>query len=111
MCGGNNIGNRFKDLRTECGYTQGQIAEFLGLDQSFISKCEKNERQFSADNLEKSCNLFGCQLSYFYGEEYIPLKVAFRSSSQLQNEDLAAISEINKIALNMRFMDKLLGEK
>jgi len=40
------IGQKVKALREKAGLSQGQIAQFLGVDQGTISKCEKGERQF-----------------------------------------------------------------
>lgn len=51
------VGERFSELRNRSGFTQKQLAEYLDVDQSYISKCEKNERQFSADILEKAAEL------------------------------------------------------
>ena len=105
----NLISTRFKELREGSNLTQSQIAKFLNIDQSYISKFEKGERNLSVDLLEKMCDLFGCTLKYFEdeNEEYKPMLIAFRSSS-LQNEDLEAIAAINKIALNVRFINSML---
>jgi len=107
----NLISTRFKELRESSNLTQAQIARFLNIDQSYISKFEKGERNLSVDLLEKMCDLFGCTLKYFEdeNEEYKPMSIAFRSSS-LQNEDLETIVAINKVALNVRFINSMLGE-
>ena len=49
----NLLGQKIKELRSESNYTQQNIADFLGVDQSFISKVEKNERVLTSDKLEK----------------------------------------------------------
>ena len=59
-------GKRFSELRDRSGFTQSMVAEYLDVDQSYISKCEKGERQFSADILEKN-ELFG-YCGYFVNE-------------------------------------------
>lgn len=102
---------RFKDLRESSSLTQGQVANFLNIDQSYISKFENGERKLSVDTMEKICDLFGCNLSYFQNEdeEYVPLNIAFRSNT-LQIEDLEAIAAINKVALNMRFINSMLED-
>lgn len=102
-------GEKLKKLRDESGLSQGQIAKYLNVDQSYISRYEKNERQLSATMLEKISNLFGCPIEYFVTEnfDYKPLPFALRASS-IDVEDLEAISAINKIALNLRNMDNLL---
>ena len=77
------IGNRFSELRKKNGFTQSQVAEYLEVDQSYISKCESNERQFSVDILEKAAELFGCTLRYFLNDTsgFEPITVALRSTS------------------------------
>ena len=35
------VGKKFKVLREQCGFTQEQLAQYLNVDQSYISKCEK----------------------------------------------------------------------
>ncbi|NLM09099.1 MAG: helix-turn-helix transcriptional regulator [Clostridiales Family XIII bacterium] len=106
----NTIGNRLKTLRERSGLNQAQLAVFLDVDQSYISKCEKGERQLSVGALEKACCLFGCTLSEISdGDDDINhLQFAFRATL-ISNDDLSAISDINKIALNLKQMRQLLG--
>ncbi|TEB08860.1 helix-turn-helix domain-containing protein [Pelotomaculum propionicicum] len=106
----NAIGAKLKSLRENSGLNQAQLAAFLDVDQSFISKCEKGERQLSVDALEKLCCLFGCTLSELsdMNEDIQHLQFAFRATS-INKDDLTAISDINKIALNLRQMKQLLG--
>lgn len=105
-----NVGIRVKQLREQTRLNQTQIAAFLGVDQSYISKCEKGERQFNVDLLEKLCNLFGCTLpDLLNGDAQIEtLNVAFRAEV-IAEDDLVAIADIHKIVLNIREMKKLLG--
>ena len=106
------IAKRFSELRNRSGFTQGIIAEYLGVDQSYISKCEKGERQFSVDVLDKAAELFGCTIEYFVNEstEFTQMPIALRAKS-VTLEDLNTISAMNKIALNLRFMESLLEEE
>lgn len=106
------IGKRFSELRNKSGFTQSQLAEYLDVDQSYISKCEKNERQFSSDILEKAAELFGCTMDYFVSEscEFVEMPIALRAKS-ITAEDLNTIAAMNKIALNLRFMESLLEEE
>ncbi|HSH34762.1 helix-turn-helix transcriptional regulator [Schnuerera sp.] len=103
------IGERFSELRKRSGFTQTQLSEYLDVDQSYISKCEKNERQFSADVLEKAAELFGCTMDYFVNEscEFVQIPIALRAKN-ITTEDLDTIAAMNKIALNLRFMEDLL---
>jgi len=103
------VGERFKKLREESGLSQKQIAGYLNVDQSYISRYEKNERQLSLDMLEKLSNLFGCSIEYFISEDsaYKPLPFALRAT-HVTSEDLETVAAINKIALNLRDMQSLL---
>jgi len=105
------IGQKVKELREKAGLTQMQIAQFLEVDQTTISKCEKGERQFQVDHLERLGNLFGVPLGDLMNEEVLvaPLQIAFRADG-MQVEDLNAIADIQKIALNLDQMRTHLQE-
>ncbi len=107
----NLIGQKIKQLREKAGLNQMQIAQFLGVDQSNISKCEKGERQFQVDHLERLGSLFGVTLGDLMNEGMMvaPLQIAFRAEG-MQIDDLNAIADIQKIALNLDQMRTLLRE-
>jgi len=104
-----NIGSKVKKMREVAGINQEQIARFLNIDQSMISKCESGERQFQIDQLEQLCNLFGCSLMDLVNQEsdIKPLKFAFRANS-IQDKDFVAIAEVQKIVMNLSEMRYLL---
>lgn len=106
----NIFSSRLKTLRELSGLNQSQLAAFLEVDQSFISKCENGERRLSIDALEKLGCLFGCSLDdlLMSNDETNDLRFAFRAAS-IHKEDLSAISDINRIALNLKEMRRLLG--
>jgi transcriptional regulator with XRE-family HTH domain len=106
-----SIGKKVKELREKAGLNQMQIAQFLEVDQSTISKCEKGERQFQVDHLERLGNLFGLSLGDLMNGDVsvTPLQIAFRADG-MQVEDLNAIADIQKIALNLNQMRTLLQE-
>ena len=103
------VGKRVKALREESELNQRQLAEYLKVDQSYISKCEQGERQFSADILEKIANLFGCSMEYFTSNDcdYCPIPFALRAKG-INVADLETIAVMNKLALNLRYMSTLL---
>lgn len=109
MLDSNLIGERFSELRNSSGFTESQLAEYLEVDQSYISECEKNERSFSLDRLEKAADLFGCPVDYFVNEsceiDDFPMTIKPKS---LRKEDLNAIAAINKISINLSLMEDLL---
>ncbi|MBD5448884.1 MAG: helix-turn-helix transcriptional regulator [Lachnospiraceae bacterium] len=105
-----NIGIKIKQLREHANLTQSQVAEYLSVDQSLISKFEKGERSVSSDILNQLSVLFCCPISAFMSDGQIApaYNIAFRTDS-LDNTDLTALSVIHKLALNQLKMDQLAG--
>ena len=103
------IYEKLKMMRESAGLRQGQIAEYLGVTQTFISKVETGERNLTVDQLESVVNLYGYSLAAFEDmeQEAHPIKFAFRAQDVSQ-ADLHVIADIGKIAINSRFMAKLL---
>lgn len=107
----NTINERLKNLRENAGLRQKQIADYLGVTQTFISKVESGERNLTVEQLERIVCLYGYSLAAFtnMNEKVQPVQFAFRAQDVSQN-DLRAIADIGKIAINSRFMAKLLEE-
>lgn len=104
------IGEIIKTLREQSGFTQSNIAKYLNVDQSLISKIEKNERSMTSDMLDKLSALFGVAVESL-NQETVPstrISVALRAS-EINEDDLETIGAINRIALNSNFMTQLLG--
>jgi transcriptional regulator with XRE-family HTH domain len=94
-------------LRKQIGLTQKQMADFLDIDQSYISKIESGERSVPLEVAEKMSLLCGYDPSYFFSDEQIEgLNVSFRANT-LDSKDLEAIARVNEIAVNLRFMKKI----
>ena len=105
-----NIGLKIKKLREEAKLTQKQIADFLNVDQSLISKIEKGERSISSDMLDDLAVLFCCSpISIVSSEIQLEkVSVAFRSNL-IETSDLKCLSVLNRIVLNQFEMDRLGG--
>lgn len=105
------IGERVADLRNKSGLTQSKVANILGVGQSYISKCEKGERQFSVTVLEKLASLFGCEVACLLNETQSiePMNISYRSSA-LDDADYADIMVLNQIAINIKQMRRWLNE-
>jgi transcriptional regulator with XRE-family HTH domain len=58
---------KLKEAREEAGLTQLQVANTLGKNQSFISKCESGERRVDVLELKVFAELYGKSLDYFVG--------------------------------------------
>jgi transcriptional regulator with XRE-family HTH domain len=106
------VGARLKSVRKKCRLTQAQVAEYLGIDQSLVSKIEEGERAASSAMLNKLAALFCCPVTVLAGAEgeQAAMRVAFRAEG-LQSEDLQSLAFINKIALNQAQMEKLWERK
>lgn len=105
------MNTRLKKLREDSHLTQSQMANYLGVDQSMITKLENGSRKLNITLIDKICSLFGCTEEYLFGENdsYIPLNFAFRANG-IQGDDLEGIAAVNKIAMNIHFMNELIGE-
>ena len=103
------IGENIRVLRTNAGFTQGNIAQFMGVDQSLISKVEKGERSLSTDMLERLGALFGVSINQIESQPIAVSKLSFAfRGSDFSMIEMEAISAINKIALNSEFMHVIL---
>lgn len=108
----NIIGDNIKTLREEMGFNQNNIASFLKVDQSLISKVEKGERNLSVDMLEKLACLFGVSVQAIENDKLDASKLSFAfRAADLTVDDMEAICAINKIALNVESMTRLLEGK
>ena len=60
-------GERLRELRTDFGLTQKQLAERLGVTQKNLSKYELEKLDLSTDMIIKICNFFMCSADYLLG--------------------------------------------
>jgi len=58
----------FRHVRERQGMTQEQLAERLGVTQSFVSKCERGERRIDVIELRSFCRAMGVSLVSFAAE-------------------------------------------
>lgn len=102
---------KLKLMREQAGLRQGQIAEFLGVTQTYISKIETGERNLTVDQLERLANLYGYSLSSFVNtqDDIRPMQFAFRAS-EVSQKDLEVIADVGRIAINSRFMAEILED-
>lgn len=105
------IHEKLKMMREEAGLRQGQLADYLGVTQTYISKVETGERNLTVDQLERVVTLYGYSLAAFseMEQDVHPIHFAFRAQDVSQN-DLQCIADIGKIAINSRFMANMLEE-
>ena len=106
------IGQRLATVRTSLGFTQKQVANYLGTVRETISYLESGARPVTTATLIKLADLYGYRVSYFIDEsdtENTPnVAIAFRTND-LSEHDLVIIAEVKRIASNMCSLHKLLG--
>lgn len=59
---------RLREARLEAGLTQADVAESLGRNQSFVSKCESGERRIDVVELLDLAGMYGKPLGFFVAE-------------------------------------------
>ncbi|MEE0901604.1 MAG: XRE family transcriptional regulator [Methanobrevibacter sp.] len=94
------VGSRLKRLREENGYSQRQLAEYLEIDQSNLSKIENDKRKLNLTLLDKILYLYNCTPDYLLGktDEYKKQKIAFKSGKDI---DLEVIAKINQLTYHL----------
>lgn len=68
-----NIGNRIRELRTEQGLSQEQLALSSGITTTYLGLLERNLKNPTVKVLEQICNALSINLSSFFEESsYAP---------------------------------------
>jgi len=107
------IGKRLRSVRGSTGFTQEQVAKYLGIKREMISYIETGARSVNTLTLRRLADLYGYKFSYFVDEsmkeEGPQVSMAFRVSD-LSDSDLPIIAQVKKMALNLDSLYRLLGE-
>lgn len=108
------ISNNLKLLRENSGYTQKQIAEYLGINRSAYANYESGDRTAPLSVLESVAKLFGVDLSLLFADDENSIQsmllCAFRADD-LCVEDMKQVAEFKDIALSYLKMIKLLEDE
>ena len=106
------IARNFKRMRDVSGYTQENVAAFLGVGRSAYANYESGDREMPLHLMEKLADLYGCELLDLYTEDESALSnmlvTAFRVDS-LSPEDMAQLAAFKRIVKNSLKMDTLLA--
>lgn len=62
------LGERLREAREYLGYSQDQVATFLGVSRSALSLMESGQRKVDALELKKLAGLYKRSVGYFTGE-------------------------------------------
>ncbi len=63
------LGERLREAREYLGFSQDQVATFLGVSRSALSLMESGQRKVDALELKKLAGLYKRSVGYFTGEE------------------------------------------
>lgn len=108
------ISNNLKLLRENSGYTQKQIAEYLGVNRSAYANYESGDRTAPLSVLESVAKLFGVDLTLLFADDensvHSMLLCAFRADD-LCIEDMKQVADFKDIAMSYLKMIKLLEDE
>ena len=106
------VGRNLKALREANGYTQEQVANFLGIGRSAYANYEAGERETPMEVMERACELFGCELALLFDEDEQAVKnmlvCAFRADN-LSVNDMKEVAAFKNIVLNYMKMERLMA--
>ena len=107
------IGERIKAARNKSGFTQQQIADYIGVKRESISYYENGQRSIDMVTLEKIADLCGYSVAYFISSEDVSdipqVSVAFRTQD-LSTEDLETVAWAKRFARNLNSLNKILSK-
>ena len=106
------VGRNLKALREANGYTQEQVANFLGIGRSAYANYEAGERETPMEVMERASELFGCELALLFHEDEQAVKnmlvCAFRADN-LSVNDMKEVAAFKNIVLNYMKMERLMA--
>ena len=91
------LGDRLKELRTQAGWSQGQLAERVGTDARQISRYENSRITPSVDVLARIAEALDTSLDHLVFDD-IPRR-ALRAADNPHGDRLDAINELDPEAL------------
>ncbi len=71
---------RFYELRTIHGYTQEDVATYLGIHRTAYNKCETGRTYPSIDTIRALCRLYGVTADCLVGDEPLPENIGVTTS-------------------------------
>ena len=106
------VGRNLKALREANGYTQEQVANFLGIGRSAYANYEAGERETPMEVMERASELFGCELALLFDEDEQAVKnmlVCAFHADNLSVNDMKEVAAFKNIVLNYMKMERLMA--
>lgn len=105
------LAENIRALRKKLGYTQEQIADYLGVSAAAVTQYETGARVVPSTSVSKLALLFNIDEYELYQDEpqqqQLLSAFAFRAN-ELQSNDLKSVSEFKKIVLNYFYLSMAL---
>src|SRR6478609_1276470 len=98
------LGERLREAREYLGFSQDQVATFLGVSRSALSLMETGQRKVDALELKKLASLYKRPVGFFTGEE--PEEVSFGADVKHLARKVSELSPDDREELG-RFADFL----
>jgi transcriptional regulator with XRE-family HTH domain len=102
------LGTRLKEIREYEGYSQEDIAKFLGLPRSAISLIESGDRRLDILELRKLAKLYKLSIDQLTGAE--PVRTQKEESVEVVARATAALSPDDRSEV-LRFVEFLRAKK
>ena len=103
-----SLGERLREAREYLGFSQDQVATFLGVSRSALSNMETGQRKVEALELKKLAGLYKRTVSHFTGEE--AEEVTFDADVAHLARKVSELSADDRVELG-RFADFLRSKK
>jgi transcriptional regulator with XRE-family HTH domain len=102
------LGERLREAREYLGFSQDQVATFLGVSRSALSLMETGQRKVDALELKKLAGLYKRLVSYFTGDE--AEEISFSTDVKHLARQVSELSPDDREELG-RFADFLRSRK
>jgi transcriptional regulator with XRE-family HTH domain len=103
-----SLGERLREAREYLGFSQEEVATFLGVSRSALSLIETGQRKVDALELKKLAGLYKRPVGYFTGEE--AEEISFGADVKHLARKVAELSPADREEL-ARFADFLRAKK
>lgn len=100
--------NRLKQLREENNISQMCLAKYLNTECSKIEEYEVTGEGLTLSQIEQICCLFGCDAAFLTGSD-IQSELNTFKPYEVNKSDFKAITAINKIVMNINYMNELIN--
>lgn len=105
------IGENIKKCRDKLGYSQEEIASYLDIDRTLISRYENGTREIGLLHLNKLADLYCLDVEDFVDDKLMEKaeKIAFAfRKEELDKIDIESISKFQKVVKNYISMIEIL---